>query len=119
MAILRKVLSVGGGVIVAGAVIAGVEALGHAQFEGEGAFGAAVVGYGLGAATGAFTAARIADRLCSIIVTGLLAILATINLFAFPHPLWFAPAAAIALLIGWVVGSRAADMGRGVGDKAS
>lgn len=119
MAILRKVLSVGAGVIAAGLVIAGVEAVGHGRFEGAGAFGTAIVGYGLGAATGAFIARRLADHLSSALVTGLLAVLATINLFAFPHPLWFAPTAAVALLLGWAVGSRVAAMGRPQGETST
>lgn len=119
MAILRKVLSVGAGSIAAGTAIAGVETVGHARVEGDAVFGVAIVGYGLGAMLGAFIAARMADRLCSIIVAGLLGLLATINLFSFAHPLWFAPTAAGIIGLGWAVGYRAAGLGRDQGGEAA
>lgn len=118
MKILSKVLSVGAGVVAAGLVIASVEAVGHALFQGDAAFALALVGYGFGSATGAFVAARLADRICSAAVTGLLAVLAAINLFAFPHPLWFAPTAIVVLLFGWAVGSRVGEIGRSQPGKA-
>lgn len=117
MAIFRKVLSVGAGALAAGLVIAGVEAAGHSLAQDEAVFAIAMVGYGLGAGTGSFIAALVADRTCAAIVTGILAVLATINLFAFPHPLWFAPTAVIVLLLGWAVGSTAAGVRRPTGNQ--
>lgn len=117
MTVFRKILSVAAGALAAGLVIAGVEAAGHALARGEAVFAIAMVGYGLGAGTGSLIAALMADRTCAAIVTGILAVLATINVFAFPHPLWFAPTAIIVLLLGWALGSTAAAMRRPTGEQ--
>lgn len=105
MTILKRTLAILAGVAAAGLCIAGVEALAHARLQGQGVFAAAVAGYGLGALVGSALAARIGDRLCSGIVTLVLAALALVNLLAFPHPLWFAPVAVLILALGWAVGA--------------
>ena len=104
MAIGRQVLGACGGVIVASLVVALVEAVGHAAVAGQVVFGVAVIGYALGALAGTVLAQAIADRRTAVAVPLVLAILAVINLFSFPHPLWFAPAAAAALALGWWIG---------------
>ena len=112
MPILRKFMSVVAGIFAGGLVVAAVEAAGHAVLNGEWLFAAAAAGYGLAAAAGSFVAGRLGDRLCSVIVTGVLALLAAINLFAFPHPPWFTPIAVVLLVLGWRIGSRMAGPGR-------
>lgn len=113
MTILRKSLAVVGGILIGGLLIAAVEAVGHSLVRGEAVFGVAITGYGFGAAAGSLVAARFADRVCSMIVTGALALVAAINFFAFPHPLWFAPTAVIIMLLGWALGAQFAGV-RGI-----
>jgi len=106
MNILRNAASVVAGIVAAGLCIAAIEAAAHSLAEGDTVFVAAVAGYGVGALVGSAIAARFGHRLCAAIVTGVLAVLAAINLFAFPHPIWFAPAAVVSLLAGWALGLR-------------
>lgn len=108
MTILKRTLAILTGVAAAGVCVAAVEAMGHAALQGQGVFAAAVAGYGLAALIGSVIAARIGDRVCAAIVTLVLAILAVVNLFAFPHPAWFAPVAVLTLALGWAVGTAIA-----------
>lgn len=105
MAVGRKILAVLAGVISAGVTVTLVEAIGHAAVSGEAVFGVAVGGYALGALVGTVVAQMIADRRTAVAVPLLLAVLATVNLFSFPHPQWFIPAAAVSLALGWWIGS--------------
>ena len=105
MAVGRRIVAVVGGVVAAGVVVALVEATGHALGSGEVVFAIVVLGYLLGALVGTGIAAMIADRRAAIAVPVLLAALAAANLFAFAHPVWFAPTAAVALVLGWGCGS--------------
>ncbi len=114
MTMLRKIAGVLGGVFAAGLVIAGVETAGHGLATGEAVFALVVAGYGLGALAGTAVCAAVAGRGLSIAVPIVLGGLALINLFAFPHPLWFVPAAAVALVAEWWIGTRiAARIGTG------
>ncbi|WP_066529635.1 hypothetical protein [Erythrobacter sp. CCH5-A1] len=114
MTMLRKIGGVVGGVLAAGLVIAGVETAGHSMTSGEAVFALAAAGYGLGALAGSAVCAALAGRGLSIAVPVVLGVLALINLFAFPHPLWFVPAAAVMLAAGWWIGTRlAARIGAG------
>lgn len=88
------------GAAAAGAVISAVEIAGHAAVRGDRLFGVVVLGYGLGALAGTATATRISDRVAGAVVPAILGGLAAINLFALPHPGWFAPAAVASLAIG-------------------
>ncbi len=115
MTILRKTLSVLAGTLAGGLCIAVVEATAHSVSGVQAAFAAAIAGYGLGALAGSAVAARFADRTSAAIVTGILSALAAVNLFAFPHPIWFAPAAVVSLLLGCAIGIRIA---RGPSDGA-
>lgn len=94
------------GVVAAGLVIALTEWLGHALLRGDALFAAAILGYALGAAAGTFITARFAGAPVSIVVPLVLAVLAAVNFFSFPHPVWFAPAAIVALAAGWYFGRR-------------
>lgn len=106
MTIVRRGLAVLGGVVAASLTIAATEALIHFALTGRSMFVAVVVGYGLGSVVGTAAATYFSDRKTSLAVPAVLAALATVNLFAFPHPGWFMPAAALTLLLGWVLGSR-------------
>lgn len=106
MATGRNILAVLGGVIAASLIIAATEAVGHDSLQGNARFGAAIFGYGLGALAGTATAKRIVSSRAPVAVPVILAGLAAINLFSFPHPKWFAPAAVAALALGWLAGSR-------------
>lgn len=105
MAVGRTILAVVGGVIAAGGTIALVEVVGHAVVSDAAVFGVAVLGYGVGAVVGALVTTLIAGRRAAIAIPVILAVLAATNLFSFPHPAWFAPAAAGALALGWWTGS--------------
>lgn len=89
-------------------VVLVVESAGHAALEGDGVFGAAILGYGVAALIGTVIAAKVADSRTAAAVPLILAGLAIINLFTFPHPPWFFPAAAVALALGWWSGATAA-----------
>lgn len=102
----RRVLGILGGVVAASAVIAAVEFAGHAVVGGEKLFGVVVLGYGLGALAGTAAATWISDRAAAAAIPVILGVLAAINLFAFPHPGWFAPTAVVSLALGWSTGSR-------------
>lgn len=107
---MRKITAVVAGVVAAGGVIALTEFLAHGRLAGEGPFVGAVVGYGLGSLVGTAIATFIANAGAARLVPALLGLLALINLLSFPHPLWFVPAAAIALLAGWFAGIRSGGL---------
>jgi hypothetical protein len=96
------------GIVVAGCIVAGIEMIGHASGDSDVPFIAALVGYFAGALAGGTLAAWISDRprIAIVCVTGLLTILALINLFAMPHPVWFAPVAAVLLLFAAALAVR-------------
>lgn len=106
MTLARKIMIVMGGTLAGGLAIAAVEAIGHSAVVGDTVFAVAVFGYGLGALIGSAFAAYFADRQAAVLISLILACLALVNLFAFPHPIWFVPAAAIALAVGCIAGLR-------------
>ena len=118
MAAVRSIAAVLGGVVVAGGAIALVEMAGHSSLQGGSVFGAAVVGYSLGALVGTAVATMVADRRTALAVPVILAALAAVNLFSFPHPRWFAPAAIVSLALGWWIGSLASSLGPRRGHQA-
>lgn len=105
MGIGRRILGILGGLIAAGATVALVETLGHRVVRGEAVFAVAVFGYGIAALIGVALTQMIADRPTAVIVPLVLAGLAAINVFSFPHPPWFIPAAAAALSLGGWIGA--------------
>lgn len=105
--ILRNVLAFIGGVFAAGAVIALVEIAGHSFASEAGLFAIVAAGYGLGALAGSAMAARIGTHSWPPMGVALaLAAMAILNLFAIAHPVWFIPAAAVALIAGHLAGRR-------------
>ncbi|MFC4761797.1 hypothetical protein [Dyella koreensis] len=110
---LRTALAVLAGLVVAHGVVFGIEFIGHAVLSGAYLFVAPVVAYLLAAFLGVWVAIRL-DRhhalgVALAIVVVLLA-LALANLAAFPHPMWFSPAAAVALAAGgWAAWECGAD----------
>ena len=106
---LRNIAGVLAGCLCAAVVIAIIEMIAHANLSDDALFAAVALGYGIGAMAGASTAIRIAGtRWPGAAVAILLAVLATINLFALEHPGWFMPVAAVILLAGWWLGGRLA-----------
>lgn len=101
MSVLKTIVGVVVGVVAAGLPIAGVEAVAHGRLQGDALFIAVIIGYGIGAFLGTAVAAKIAGARMAMAVPLLLGLLATLNLFAFPHPWWFAPLGIVALAIGW------------------
>lgn len=110
---IRNVLIPTAGVLVAGSVIALTEAAGHAVLSGDGRFGAAVAGYGLGTMAGTALATRFAGRRPATAVPVVIAAMAAVNLLGFPHPTWFAPAAVASIALGWFLGSRVTSASAG------
>lgn len=97
----RSTLGIVAGTLTAGLVIASVEALAHGRAAGDALFGAVAGAYGLGAFGGSLVALRLSGaRWTAVVVTMVLALLAIINLFAMPHPMWFVPVAAAMLAAG-------------------
>ncbi len=107
--LLQTSLATVAGIAVAAVAIFAVERLGHSASVLD-PFAVAIAGYLVGSFTGAVVAARLAAsaRLASRIVVGVLAGLAAINLFAFPHPVWFAPAAIAVFITAALVAPRLA-----------
>ncbi|MEL7199497.1 MAG: hypothetical protein AAGL10_14395 [Pseudomonadota bacterium] len=107
---IRSILAFILGVFAAGAVIALVELAGHSllgEEAGDALFVVVTIGYGLGAMTASAIATRISAALWpAIAACVLLAGLALANLFAFPHPIWFTPVAAVTLIGGYFAGRR-------------
>lgn len=101
MAMGRKIVALVLGIVTAGVVIAIVEGMAHGRVEGDALFGTVAVGYGLGAFAGDLVALRLSGaRWVAITATCILGLLGIINMFALPHPLWFAPVAAASLAAG-------------------
>ena len=118
MSWMRKGLAVVAGGVTAGCVIALTEMLAHGRTADDGPFIGAIVGYALGAMVGTAVASAIASGPVARLVPALLGVLALINVLSFPHPIWFIPAAAAALIVGWLVGGRLAAIGKGRGTSA-
>lgn len=100
---MRSALGLLAGTIVSGLVVAIVELAGHAALTGQPIFSLVILAYALAAAAGTWVALRVA-RLTRAWVPAaiglLLAALALENVRTFPHPIWFAPAAAAAIALG-------------------
>lgn len=100
---MRSALGLLAGIVVAGLVVAVIEAAGHALLTGDAVFGTVLLAYALGAAAGssvAFVVIRRKRAWVPAAICLLLAALALQNVTAFPHPVWFAPAAAAAIVLG-------------------
>ncbi len=105
----RNALALLAGLVGSGLCTAALEAVGHQAFTGEAVFVVAVVGLAIGAIVGGGLSVRISGlAIFGWIIAGLLAALSLVNVFSFPHPFWFVPAAAVALLVGGWVSSRMA-----------
>lgn len=102
--IVKQVAGVLAGIILCILIIMGVEAAGHGILQGEGVFLAPILAYLLASMAGGIVTIKVAGLrrwwLPAIIVL-FLAFGTVMNLMAMHHPVWFAPAAAIALLAGF------------------
>jgi len=101
---LRLILAFVAGLLAAGGVVAIWEAAVHSALEDEARFAAVALGYGVAAAVGGAVAGVIGARWTAAAVVLALAALAVVNLRAFPHPSWFAVAAAATLAAGLWLG---------------
>lgn len=91
------------GAMIAGAVVAMVEAVAHGRLSGDALFAVVALGYGLGAGLGCLAASRLGGRWSCFAIAVVLAVLALVNLYSFAHPAWFAAVAALSLgLGGWL-----------------
>ncbi len=130
-AVIRSVLAVLVGAIVAGILIAVVEAIGHLVYPPPpgidptdpeslrtaigsvpvGALVAVLVAWAIGTFAGSWLAARIAGRagMAHGMVVGLLMLAAGVaNMLIIPHPLWFwFPGVAVYPLTAWLGGRMA------------
>ncbi len=102
----RSVAAVVGGIVVAAVVVASVEAVGHSLTKGDALFATVAAGYALAALAGSASAAMLGGGRGALAVPIVLGVLATINLLSFAHPLWFAPVAAVGLVVGGLLGHR-------------
>lgn len=97
------------GLFLAGAAIAGLEALIHQTLTGEAIFGGAAAALGIAAAIGGAVAVLLGRTpFGAWLVAGGLGALSLVNMSSFPHPVWFAPAAAAALIAGAWIATRVA-----------
>ena len=107
--VVRKGLGLLAGVIAASLCVAGVETAGHAILSGDGAFGAAIFALGVGAVVGGVVASRLGQSAALAWAVGaLLAMLSLVNVLSFPHPVWFVPAAGLALFLATMLAARLA-----------
>ena len=125
--LIRRILAVVAGLIVAAVVVAGVEAassvlyplpegIDHTDREAmtaaiaqlpTTAFLAVLVAWGLGALAGAWTAVRISGVAVTGYIIGALLLAAGVaNLLAIPHPVWMWPGALVAVGAGTLAGVR-------------
>lgn len=128
---MRSVLAVLAGLVVAGAVITLLEAAGHFVFPPPagmdpanpeslksamrdmpaGALWTVLIAWALGSLAGGWVAARIATRsylLHALIVGGIMLIGGIVNMAMIPHPLWFWVAGVIIFLPSAYAGARRA-----------
>lgn len=103
---MRSVIGAIAGILIAGILIALIEAIGHGVSTAAGGFVAAILGYGTGCLFGSLVTTRLSGRRSALAVPAALALLAAINIATFPHPAWFAPAAIFALATGWLIGRQ-------------
>lgn len=118
MSWMRNGVAVVAGVGAAGCAIALAEMLAHGRTSGDEPFFGAIIGYALGALAGTSITGMIASGPVARLVPLLLGVLALINVLSFPHPMWFVPAAALALTVGWLLGGQLAAIGKGRGASA-
>lgn len=107
--IIRQVAGVLVGIILCILIIMAVEMLGHALLTGQAAFMAPILAYLLAATVGGVAAIKVAGvRRWWLpgIIAAFLAFGTVMNMAAMDHPVWFAPAAALALAAGFYGGWR-------------
>lgn len=98
---LRMLVGVVVGVFAGGLCIAAAEAIAHQVLRGQAVFAAAAAALFLAAAVGGAVAAWLGRSAASgWLVAAALGTLALVNIFSFPHPVWYAPAAGVALFAG-------------------
>ncbi|MBP7336096.1 hypothetical protein [Niveispirillum sp.] len=107
--IVKQVAGVLAGIILCILIIMAVEMLGHMLLTGEAVFMAPILAYLLAATVGGIAAMKVAGLRrwwLPGIIAAFLAFGIVMNLGAMAHPLWFAPAAALALIAGFYASWR-------------
>ncbi|MFY8092900.1 MAG: hypothetical protein ACOVN0_05385 [Niveispirillum sp.] len=107
--IIRQVAGILAGIILCILIIISFETLGHDLLDGEAVYLAPVIAYLLAAAVGGIAAIKVAGLRrwwLPGIIAGFLAFGTVMNLIAMDHPVWFAPAAALALAVGFFASWR-------------
>ncbi len=104
---LKIALGILAGVFAGGLSLGLIEMAGHQIATGDAKFAIAAVGLGVAGFFGGLVALFIgrAKWLAWAIATLLMA-LSLINVFSFPHPIWFVPLAGFSLLIGALAANR-------------
>ncbi|MFK7955585.1 MAG: hypothetical protein AB8B96_05780 [Lysobacterales bacterium] len=101
---LENVLALIAGVLAGGATVAAVEALGHGWLQGQAQFVVASVGLGVATLMGGSVSAWISKAaIIPLLVAAVLTCLMVVNVFSFPHPVWFLPAALMSIGAGSAV----------------
>lgn len=104
---VRILLGLVAGVFLAGGSLGVVEMIAHQVSDGHTVFIFAAAGLGIGAFMGGSLANWIArDARIAWAVGGLLAALSLVNVFSFPHPVWFVPTGFTLVAIGAFAASR-------------
>jgi hypothetical protein len=131
--IIRSVLAVLAGVVVAGVVVVAIEAVGHRVYPGPeghdhealaayirtappGVFLFVLAAWGIGTLAGAWLAAWLAGRapvVHGLIIGGLLLLGALANLLMIPHPVWFSVVGVAMFLPAAWLGAKLVNAGRG------
>jgi hypothetical protein len=89
------------GVFAGGLCVAAVEAIAHQVLRGQAVFVAAAAALALASAVGVAVAVWLGQSAASgWVVNAALGSLMLVNVFSFPHPVWYVPAAGAALLLG-------------------
>ncbi len=101
---IRPLLGGTAGVFAGGASLGVVEMIGHGVSEGQTLFAFAAGGLGIAGLVGGSLAAWIGRNSHLVwVIAVLLGALSLVNVFSFPHPVWFVPVAFLLLGIGGAV----------------
>lgn len=104
--VIRQAMGVVAGIAICILIIMVLEMAGHSFLTGDWLFLAPLAAYLLAAAGGGWVAIRVAGRRrwwLPALVVAFLAAGTIMNLTMMAHPVWFGPAAAISLALGFLI----------------
>ena len=115
---MRKVAAVVAGVVLSGIVTGVAESAAHAAPKGDALFAMVGAAQGLAAVVGAGIAAKLGGSgMLGWVVAALLLVLSLVNVFSFPHPMWFVPLVSLSLgggaKLGIVLATRGGNQAGG------